>query len=385
MANVEIPKLVLDPQNEDQLVTLAYNRIREASNGKLTDFRSGSPLAALVEGQVFVTAELLYYLNMLPEALALETFRLLGVTRNGGTAASGYLRFLLSAPLASSFVINAGYSIAYSDSYFILQEQLLIPVGATEADVLVQAARTGSDLNVPAFGLYVSSPNINYLQAIYNVEAITGGSDIESLPSTIDRAQQVLRSRDVLVSVTDYELAAQALLGDGSRALAIPFLSSDKETESVGQVHLFVVDASGTPASQGTCDTIKAALGQRVFAASQVWVSPCELDSLSIEVTAGVTELSETLADDIAQAVYDYLSPLTYTWGSKVKTNEIAYNVRQVLGVTEIDSVVINGEPLDHLLANNYTAPYVDSLAINLMQTDGVTQTYYRGLGGDTD
>ncbi|MBW4558466.1 MAG: baseplate J/gp47 family protein [Trichormus sp. ATA11-4-KO1] len=381
----EIPKLILDNQNEDELVQLAYNRIREASNGQLNDFRPGSPVAALVEGQMFGIAELLFYLNMLPEALALESFRLLGVTRSDGTKASGYLRFLLQTPLASEFVVNPGYAVPYKDSFFILAEQLVIPPGATEADVLVTAARTGSDLNVPEFALTLTNPGINFLQGIYNPQALTGGSDLEDITNTISRAQQQLRSREVLVSATDYELAAQDELGDGSKAVCIPFLNSDKTVEVPGQVHLFLCDSTGTPASTGTCQVIQAALQLRSFAASKVWVSPCLLDSLAIEITCGVDEVSETLATQIAQAVYDYLSPLTYPWGTKVKINEISYNARLVPGVTEVDSVTINGEPLDHLLANNWTSPFTDSLMINLMQPDGVSQTYFLGLGEDLD
>ncbi len=386
MANLEIPKLVLDPQNESELVLLAYDRIREASGGQLNDFRPGSPIAALVEGQMFGVAELLYYLNMLPEALALETFRLLGVTRSGGTATSGKLRFLLTAALGSDFVVNAGYSVPYKDSFFTLQEQLVIPAGAIEAEVSVMAYRTGSDLNVPAFGLLVANPGLNYLQAIYNPEPLTGGSDIEEISSTINRAQQILRSRDVLVSATDYELAAQEFMGDGSRALCIPFLNSDKTNKSSGQVHLFLVDSQGQPASTGTCQAIKAELQQRCFAASQVWVSPAILDLLEVEITCGVTEVSEVLADNIADTLYDYLSPLTYSWGSKVRTNELAYYVRNVGNVTDVDSVKINGSPLDYLLANGWTSPYADTVVIQMIQPDGVNQIYYKGLGeGDTD
>lgn len=381
MANLEIPKIILDPQNESQLIELAYNRIREASQGSLSDFRPGSPVAALIEGQMFGIAELLYYLNMLPEALALESFRLLGITRSGGTKATGSVTFLLQTPLGSNFVVNAGYAIPFKDSFFVLQGQLVIPAGAIEATVNVRAYREGSDLNCSPFGLLITSPGINYLQTIYNKDAITGGSDLEAIPDTINRAQQVLRSRDVLVSATDYELAAQDALGDGSRALCVPFLNSDKTSTSTGQVHLFVCDSQGHPASTGTCQIVQSTLQQRCFVASQVWVDPIVLDPLSIEVTLGVDQLSDSLADDVANAIYAYLSPLTYQWGTKVKTNELAYVVRQISNVNEVDSVIINNQPLDYLLANKYTSPFTDDLVINMIQPDGINNIYYRGLG----
>jgi Baseplate J-like protein len=382
----EIPKVILDPQNEDQLVQLAYNRIREASNGTLNDFRAGSPLAALIEGQMFGVAELLFYLNILPEALALEVFRLSGVARDGGTKATGSLTFLLQAPLAADFLISSGYAVPYKDSFYVLSESLYIPAGAIEATVNVISAKAGTEYNAAPYSVLVNQTGINYLQTIYNPGFITGGSEVESLESTVSRAQQVLRDRQVLVSATDYELAAQAELGDNSRALCIPFLSSDKLTTKVGQVHLFLCDPGGNPAPLSTCESVKLALSSRIFAASQLWVSPVNLDPITVQINLGVTQVSEALADSITEAVYDYLSPLNYQWGLKLRTNEIAYVVRAVTGVNDVDSVFINDQPIDYLLPNKYTTVFIDTLEINLIQEDGVSQTYIRGLGeGDLD
>jgi hypothetical protein len=385
MSDITLPKIVLDPRNEQELLALAYQRTLEASGGTLTDFRPGSPLAALLEGQVFSIAELFYYMNLLPEALAVETFRLLGITRSGGTKATGTLRFLLQTSLGTDFIINPGFSVPYKDGYFVLKEQLVIPRGALESDVLVEASIAGASMNAPEFDVFITSTGVNFLQTIWNNQAITGGSDLEDLTDTISRAQQSLRSRDVLVSVTDYELAAQALLGAGSRALCIPFLSSDKTLEAPGQVHLFLCDADGQPVSSGTAQSIQAELQRKVFAASQVWISPMELENLTIEVTCGVNLVSESLADEIALAVYGYLSPLAYPWGAKVRPNEIGFSIRQIPDVTEVDSVIINQEPLPYLLPHRWSCPFADSVIIQLVQPDGLRAIYYQGLGGDPE
>ena len=75
MEDLNIPKLVLDPANEGDLIAMTYDRIKSASGGVINDFRSGTTIAALVEGQTFALAELLYYVNLLPEAIAIEVFR----------------------------------------------------------------------------------------------------------------------------------------------------------------------------------------------------------------------------------------------------------------------------------------------------------------------
>lgn len=383
---VTIPKILLDPANDNELVQLAYERIQTASGDTLTDFRAGSPLAALVEGQVFAIAELLYYLNLLPEAIALEVFRIAGVQRQEGTKSTGYVRFLLSNTLSDNFIINPGYTIPYNDTYFVTTEQLLIPAGAIEGDVLVESVREGSDLNIEPFGLVFGNPGLNFVESIFNPEAITGGTDLEILPSTIERAQQAIRSRGAVSSISDYETAAQNVMGEGSRAKAIPLLNSDKLTESTGHVHLFCCDANGVPITEALADAVKSDLLERIFAASFVWVSPNDQDPIDVEITATVYEISEELADNIANAVLDYLSPLNYEWGDKVRTSEISYRARGILGVLEIDSVNINELPVDHLLPNRFTAPFCDSLVLNLLQSDGTSSTFYRGLGlGDPE
>lgn len=241
-------------------------------------------------------------------------------------------------------------------------------------------------MNAEEFQVFITTTQVNFLQTVYNEEATTGGSDLEELSDTILRAQQQLRSRDVIVSLTDYELAAQALLGVNSKAVAIPFLTSDKLTTSVGNVHVFCVDGTGTPISEGQAEDIKSTLQAQVFAASSVWVSPAELANITTDITVSANEASEEVADDIAAAIINYLNPIFYNWGEKVKPSEIAHAVRQnVPEVLYVDSISINGNSQPYLLLNDWVAPFADSIIINIMQPDGVSQTYFRGLGGDAE
>jgi uncharacterized phage protein gp47/JayE len=384
---MELPRIVLDPQNETEIAQQAYLRIGNASSGKLTDFRPGSPVAALIEGQVFAYAELLYYLNLLPEALALEVFRLSGVQRQAGTKATGQLTFVLSQALNQNFVVNPGYFVNYSDTYFILTEQLVINAGATQGTVTVEAGRVGADLNIPGFTLLVTAPDLNYVQSIYNADPFTGGTDLEPLSNTITRAQTVLRSRNVLVSQTDYELATQEILGANSRAVAVPFLTADKLTSNaVGQVHVFCCTSLGTAPSAATLASIKDNLLPRVYTASQVWVSAVEFQDIDISVEARVSLIDQTIADDMAANIQDYLSPLNYTWGDSVLLREVLYRARDVEGVQRLLSWAMNGATSDITLPNRWTTPRIDTLTIKLTQADGLNQTWVYGNGlGDSD
>jgi hypothetical protein len=375
----EIPKLVLDPENEDELLALAIDRTREASQGVLSDFSPGSPLAAILEGQVFTIAELLYYLNLLPEALALESFRLLGITRNQGTYATGYLNFQLVNSLGNNFVLPAGYRLPNGEASWVLEEQLLIPSGALEASVLVTSDTVGSQYNLDAYGYVNTNPGLNFVGSIFNPEPITGGTDLEDLADTVTRAQNVLRSRQALVSLTDYEVRANSLTIGASKC--IPFLNSDKTNHAPGQVHCFITDALGIPGTNALCDSVKAQMSPDIFAASNLWVSPLELLPVNIEVNVGCENASEPLGYDIEDAIETYLSPLSYPWGEKLRLSEIAYIVRQVTDVLNVDSVLFNGQAVDISMPNSYTCPQSNDITINMMQGDAIVLTLVGGQG----
>ena len=89
MANIYGPilPLQLDSRNTSALVRAIQTRINLESGGELNDFTPASPLAAISEGQAFAQAELLYYLNNLPEAFSIQWLRQLGIQRRIGARA----------------------------------------------------------------------------------------------------------------------------------------------------------------------------------------------------------------------------------------------------------------------------------------------------------
>lgn len=378
MTDFNIPKLILDPENEQEVIQGAYDAIRVASDNTITDFNPSSPVAALIEGQAFVYMELLWYLNQLPTALALEVFRLLGISRSPGQTAKGEVTFVLSALLATDFVVSAGYFIPYKDAGFVTSATLVIPAGSIEGTVQVQATREGSDMNLPAFGLTSTGLSLTYLQSIYNSDPINGGSDLEPLTATVDRAQIEIRSRGTLISQEDYEQVAAFLLGDGSTATAFPLMTSDKETEALGHIHVFLLDASNMQPSIAACQSIQAQLKERSFAGAAVWVSPANVQTYNMEVIIEVDNIDEAIADTIESAILDYLHPANFKLGDTLKIKELEYVVRQQEKVNAVVTMSIDNETTNKPMPSKYTQPKLNTLTVILNDSIGTTATYYR-------
>lgn len=378
--SLDIPRIILDPENEEEVIRQAYERIQAASDNTLTDFSAGSPIAALIEGQAFVYAELLWFLNRLPEALALEVLRLSGVSRSPGTKARGRLHFLLSAPISSDFILSQGFLVPYKESGYVTTEALVIPAGSLEGSASIEAVSEGRAYNAPGFAIAGGGQGMSYLQSVYNPDPITGGSDLEPLDELLRRSQRALRTRNVLVTAEDYESKAEELLGYGSRATVFPLIAADRITEKAGNVHVFLAGVDGKPPSTETCQTIQRDLKALSFAGASVWVSPVALSPVTVDAVVRVPQLSQGIADDCYRVVADYLSPLQFPLGSSIRIKELEYLVRSVQEVKEVVTLLINSQAVNIPMPNKYTTPELETLALTLVDSRGLSQTYYLGM-----
>lgn len=381
---LNIPKVVLDPGTEAELTELAYLSIGAASGGTINDFRPGSAIAAFVEGQTFALAELLYYMNLMPEAIAVEVFRLYGIQRSLGTFAAGELTFFLTEPAVEAFVLPAGYAVPYLDTLLILQSSLVVPPSAQEATVGVIAATTGSKYNAAPFDILATNVGLGLVQSIFNRLAFTGGTDIEPLENLLARCQAATVRRISVITKLDYETAAQDLLGIGSRATAIPNLSSDGTTFQQNSVGLFLLDASGKPASLTTCQYIGAVLKERVLLGTGVTCYPAVLVPVSVEIFINVSLVSDEVGQEVIQAIKDYLTPNRYEGGTQIRHNELMYAARNIPGVRSVDSVLIDGNAIDVQLAQEWYYPYADTVVVSMIEPSGAT-LQVSGIFGDDD
>lgn len=381
---LNIPKVVLDPGTEAELTELAYVQIQAASGGTINDFRPGSSIAAFVEGQTFALAELLYYMNLMPEAIAVEVFRLYGIQRSLGTFAAGELTFFLTDPAIEPFVLPAGYGVPYLDTILVLQSSLNIPASGQEATVSVIASTVGSKYNAAPFDILATNIGLGLVESIFNRLAFTGGTDLEPLANLLSRCQAATVRRSSIITQLDYETAAQDLLGVGSRATAVANLSTDGLSFQQNSVGVFLLDATGKPASLTTCQSIGATLKASVLLGTGVKCYPAVLVPVIVELFINVSLVSDEIGQAVIEAIKGYLTPNRYDGGSTIRHNELMYAARSVLGVQSVDSVLIDGNAIDKQLDQFWYYPYADTVLVSMVEPSGLT-LQVSGIFGDDD
>ncbi|MFN6460542.1 MAG: baseplate J/gp47 family protein [Nostoc sp. DedVER02] len=384
MADIILNSISLDQRNEAEIVEQAKLKVYNASGGLLNDFTENSPVAALIQGQAFAGAELLYYANQLPLALVIDFLKITGVTRSSGTKAKTTLTFTINSPQNTIFTIPEGFEVVDSQGKlsFFTNAPLVIPVGLVSGSVTATAEEVGSDYNISAYSITGITQPLTYLAGVTNIEAASGGSDLESEASAINRALTQIRLKN-LVSADDYEQAAEILLGEGSVCKAIGLLGGDKTTRELGAVHLFLLNSNGEPANDAQINYVKSELSNRIQLGTALYVSPIELLPISAELqynlSPGVNP--EEAFDTLWEAYQDYLNPSYYPLNKDILFFEVGYALRNTGVIVDGGTLSINGTPSNIPIPNNYTLPYAYSLFMQLVDKNGVVYESLRGAG----
>lgn len=382
---IPLSSIILDPRNEEELVERAQVRVFNESKGLLNDFTDNSPLAALIQGQAFAGAELLYYLNQLPLALVIDFLKITGVERVLGTKAVVTLQFTLTTPLSITFTVPQGFEVIdQTGNYSFFTDSILnIPPGLVSGSVTATAEKIGSAYNLPAYSINGLTQPLTYINSVTNPQPSAGGTEAETEVETIKRGLDNLRLRN-LVSAKDYEQSAESILGVGSRAKAIGLLGPNKEDEELGAVHLFLLNESGDPASSTQTAQVRSILSERIQLGSALYVSPMELLPIDAFLIAKLTagRDPEEVVDELYMALDDYLNPSKYAIGEDVILNELEYVLRLTGGIKYVELLEINGNTLNIPLGNDFTLPYLNSLSIQLIREDG---TFYEASRGQLD
>lgn len=365
-----LPRVTLDPRNEQELLEKALATVASASQGQLTDFTSSSVAGSILKGQVFAHMELKWYLNKVVVAIAVELLRLFGVVRGLGTPARGLITIVLKNTLLTPYVLPEGFKLGT----FVTTEQLTIAPGVNAGDVNVISLEVGTATNVEPLGLYLNSIG-TYVAYAYNKEALEGGTDIEPLEETVARGQRAIRQRTTLVTVTDYEEAAKLLLGYGSQATCFPGMNLAYQEFQQGHVHVVCSMPSGQPPAASTCASVRESLLARSFATASVWVSPVSIFQVSLDVVVNVNNLGDISDDTVLAALRDYL--LGRTLGDTIKIKELEYLVRSIPGIVSLQYVTINGDALDTPLPGKVYAPRLVQLILTKVNNSGISETTY--------
>lgn len=385
---MSIPKIILDPDNPDEMLEQSLVRMRSASGGTITDFREGSVPRVIAEGLTYITQTHLWYLNLLPEATALEIFRLIGVQRYEGTNATGTLTFRLKSTQLNDFFIPQGFRIPYRDTNIVLQTPLTIPKGFDTGDVSVKVEDIGSIYNLSPFDINESVSNLPAVDTVYNTNPFTGGSDLETLEDFISQASnRVFNSIELtsLVTVDDYVKKAEMILGSGSKAEIVKLLTADKSEQKAGNIHLFCTDAQDLPISSATCQMLKTELTSASFPGAEVNVSPVKFFNVDVEVLALVDTISDSIADSINETLKKLVKPSNLKLGATLMLKNVDYAAFNVEGVTEVISIWLNNQTFNLPAPDPYSKPQLGIVTLSLKDSAGYSETFYYGQNDALD
>ena len=205
-----LPSVELDPRTDSELVQAAAQRVYDASNATINDFSAGSPITALLEGQVFAQGELLQFANQFPESVLVEWIGpFLGAQRRTGSGAIVDITFTIT-PRNDQFDVFAGYQLATDPNAtggeaiaFVTTERLFIPPGLETGSVKAISVFRGVDANVAANTITRSATSLSGVLSVTNLLAAAGGQDAELLSEVKERFFSLIRRRNP-VSAEDW-------------------------------------------------------------------------------------------------------------------------------------------------------------------------------------
>lgn len=371
MSNIYGPilPLQLDSRNTAALVRAIQTRINLESGGALNDFSPASPLAAISEGQAYAQAELLYYLNNLPEAFSLQWLRQLGVQRRIGAKALVDVTFYKVPGYTKVLIIPAGTKV-YSNNglVFILTNEVRVGENESSAIGLCKSERWGSIYNVGVNAINKIEKNFLGLDSLLNQEPAAGGKDLESINEMKQRAFEVLSRRN-LTTAGDFENEILTLAPDASIVKVLTYEERYNISSTLsGNVVVCLGDENGKSLSDSTLSFVLESMRSRVTLGTNVSILTPNI--IPIEVVVEVYYDRDRLIGD-----------------TSARANEVLTLLQQEIN----PSAIKLGEGLYHenLLKSLYQLSFVESvntLDVKLMiRQPELVEGFCGGFSGEED
>lgn len=311
--------LQLDSRNINDVVRAIQSRIHIESRGQLTDFTPASPLAAISEGQGFAQAELLYYLNSLPEAVTIQWLRSLGVQRRIGSRAQVEVTFFRVPGYTRPVTIPSGIRVyASSGQVFTLRDQVVIT--GDSATVTALSERWGTTYNVPAGSIARIERNFLGLDTLTNAAPATGGTDLETIDEMKLRAFELFGRRN-LTSRLDFEREVQAIAPEAALVRVMSY--EERFGEDSRGVFVVAGGDDGSPLAAATQSLLVTSLRDRVPLDVKVYLASPTVLPVDVVVSVlwdprATTTFTDTLAENIKNVLVDQVYPSTIGLGSNL-------------------------------------------------------------------
>lgn len=334
-----LPSLQLDPRNTSALLNSIQSRIYLESGGALNDFSAASPLAAITEGQAFANSELLYYLNSLPEAFAIQWMKLLGIQRVIGSTAHVEVFFTKVPTYQRPVVIPQGTELFTARGLkFILIDQVSIDPTSTVSSGMAVSERWGTIYNIPPRSITTINRAVIGLDSVYNISEGRGGEDTETVAEMKSRAFSILRRR-ALVTEEDFTNEIFNIIPELD-IVELSNLNENAEVVNPLTQLLFVLGLnSAEPVEERVKRSILSELRQKspvgiTLALTEPTYTPIKV-SLTVEYSSRATS-SDAVAYRIRDILVEEYKPTTYGLGG---TLSIDGGINQVLFSTGVTNV----------------------------------------------
>lgn len=340
--------LQLDSRNVNEVVRAIQSRIHIESGGQLTDFTPASPLAAISEGQGFAQAELLYYLNSLPEAVTIQWLRSLGVQRRIGSRALVDVTFFRVPGYTRPVTIPAGTKVyANSGQVFILLDQ--VRMTESSATVTAQSERWGTVYNVPAGSIGRVERNFLGLDLVTNNAPAAGGTDLETVDDMKLRAFELFGRRN-LTSRADFEGEVSSIAPEATLVRVMSY--EDRFGIESRGVYVVAGGDDGSQLSVPTQSLLLTSLRDRVPLDVKVYLSAPTV--LPVEVVASIqwdpratTTFTDTLANQVKTLLADLVYPSAIGLGNNLPGSSVLRELLALDFVVDIPVLDIKQMALD--------------------------------------
>jgi hypothetical protein len=343
--------LQLDSRNVNDIVRAIQTRMFIESDGGLNDFTPASPLAAISEGQGFAQAELLYYLNTLPEAVTVQWLRSLGVQRRLGSRATANVTFYRVPGYTRPVTIPQGSKVyARSGQSYVLLEQVRITNDS--ATVAVQSERWGEVFNVAENEITRIDKNYLGLDFITNLEPASGGTDLESVEEMKIRAFGLLGRRN-LTSRDDYRFEVQGIAPEASIVEVLPYEERfQDDTENNRGVFIIAGGDDGSPLPTTSQSLLLASLRDRTPIDVKLYLSPPTILPVEVVVSIlwnprNVSTFTDTMAAQVNTLLREIFSPVALGLGTSVSYTDVSRRLLELEFVSDIPVLDIKEMALD--------------------------------------
>jgi len=331
MSNIYGPilPLQLDSRNTAALVRAIQTRMNLESGGELNDFTPASPLAAISEGQAFAQAELLYYLNNLPEAFSLQWLRQLGIQRRIGAKALVDITFYKVPGYNRVVVIPGGTKIFANNGlqYEILEEVRILESQDSDT-VICRSSKWGSVYNVGEGEINKIEKAFVGLDSLRNNSSAEGGKDLESLNSMKQRAFEVLSRRN-LTTASDFKNEVITLAPDASLVKVLTYEERYQLSSALsGNIVICMGDENGRSLSDTTLSYVIESIKNRVTLGTNISILTPEIIpiDLVLEVYYDPTEINgntDLRANTVLTTLQEYINPLNLPLGSDLSYQDV--------------------------------------------------------------